>query len=116
MLAQQRQASILDEVRRHGGVRVADLVRALGVSDMTVRRDIEALADRGLVAKVHGGAVAVDGATDEPGYTTKSSQQQAEKLAIARAAAELVKPGHAVGISAGTTTAALALELVGVPG
>src|SRR5215471_10778978 len=60
MLAQQRQASILDQVRRHGGVRVADLVRVLGVSDMTIRRDIEALTDSGLVAKVHGGAVAVD--------------------------------------------------------
>jgi DeoR/GlpR family transcriptional regulator of sugar metabolism len=115
VLAQQRQASILDRVRRTGGARVADLVRVLGVSDMTIRRDIEALAERGLVAKVHGGAIAIDGTTDEPGYAAKSGQQRAEKLAIARAAAELVKPGSAVGISAGTTTAALARELVEVP-
>jgi DeoR/GlpR family transcriptional regulator of sugar metabolism len=114
VLAQQRQASILDRVRRHGGARVADLVRALGVSDMTVRRDIEALAERGLVAKVHGGAVAIEGTTDEPGYAAKSVQQRDEKLAIARAAAALVKPGSAIGISAGTTTAALAEELTGV--
>ena len=59
MLAQQRQASILDRVRRTGGARVADLVRVLGVSDMTIRRDIEALAERGLVAKVHGGLAAL---------------------------------------------------------
>ena len=65
MLAQQRQASILDRVRRNGGARVADLVRVLGVSDMTIRRDIEALAERGLVAKVHGGAIAIEGTTDE---------------------------------------------------
>lgn len=115
MLAQQRQASILDRVRRQGGARVADLVRALGVSDMTVRRDIEVLAERGLVAKVHGGAVALEGTTDEPGYAAKSEQQQAEKAAIALAAAALVEPRSAVGISAGTTTAALARELVGVP-
>ena len=115
MLAQQRQASILDRVRRNGGARVADLVRVLGVSDMTIRRDIEALAERGLVAKVHGGAIAIDGTTDEPGYAAKAGQQQAEKLAIARAAAELVNPGTAVGISAGTTTAALARELANVP-
>ena len=70
MLAQQRQASILDRVRRHGGARVADLVRVLGVSDMTIRRDIEALAERGLLAKVHGGAIAIEGTTDEPGYAT----------------------------------------------
>jgi DeoR/GlpR family transcriptional regulator of sugar metabolism len=115
VLAQQRQASILDRVRRHGGARVADLVRVLGVSDMTVRRDIEALAERGLVAKVHGGAIAIEGTTDEPGYAAKFEQQRAEKMAIARAAAELVSPGSAVGISAGTTTAALARELVAVP-
>ena len=95
MLAQQRQASILDRVRRNGGARVADLVRVLGVSDMTIRRDIEALAERGLVAKVHGGAIAIEGTTDEPGYAAKSGQQQAEKVAIARAAAELVNPGTA---------------------
>ena len=115
MLAQQRQASILDRVRRQGGARVADLVRVLGVSDMTIRRDIEVLAERGLVAKVHGGAMAVEGATDEPGYATKSEQQLAEKAAIARAGARLVKAGSAIGISAGTTTAALARELTDVP-
>jgi DeoR/GlpR family transcriptional regulator of sugar metabolism len=114
VLAQQRQASILDRVRRQGGARVADLVRVLGVSDMTIRRDIEALAERGLVAKVHGGAIAIEGATDEPGYAAKSEQQRVEKAAIAQAAAALVKPGSAIGISAGTTTAALARELVGV--
>ncbi len=115
MLAQQRQASILERVRRHGGARVADLVRVLGVSDMTVRRDIEVLAERVLVAKVHGGAVAIDGTTDEPGYAAKVEQQRAEKTAIARAAAVLVKPGCAVGISAGTTTAVLAHEIIDVP-
>jgi len=115
MLAQQRQSWILDQIKQHGGVRVADLVRSSGVSDMTIRRDIEVLAERGLVGKVHGGAVALDRATDEPGYATKSTRQRAEKLAIARAAAALVQPGQAIGISAGTTTAALAHELVGIP-
>jgi DeoR/GlpR family transcriptional regulator of sugar metabolism len=115
VLAQQRQASILNRVRRHGGARVADLVRVLGVSDMTIRRDIEVLAERGLVAKVHGGAVTVDGATDEPGYAAKAEQQRAEKIVIAKAAAAQAKPGSAVGISAGTTTAALAWELIDVP-
>ena len=56
MLARQRQAFILDRVREDGAVRVADLVRELGVSDMTVRRDLEILHERGLLEKVHGGA------------------------------------------------------------
>lgn len=115
MLAHQRQSSILAEVTRQGGARVADLVRSLGVSDMTIRRDIEALAERGLVAKVHGGVVAVGRAADEPRYSTKSTQQQPEKLAIARAAAALAQPGQAIGISAGTTTATLAAGLLTIP-
>ncbi|ARQ67816.1 substrate-binding domain-containing protein [Streptomyces marincola] len=54
-LAWERQEQILAAVRRHGTVRLADLVRRLGVSAVTVRRDVTALADRGLVRRVHGG-------------------------------------------------------------
>jgi DeoR/GlpR family transcriptional regulator of sugar metabolism len=116
MLARQRQALILERVREDGGVRVADLVRELGVSDMTVRRDLEILSDRGLLEKVHGGAAALsDLAVAEPTFTAKSSRQQAEKAAIAAAAAELVEPGMAIAISAGTTTHALARQLVDIP-
>jgi DeoR/GlpR family transcriptional regulator of sugar metabolism len=117
MLAQQRQTAILEIVRRHGGVRVSQLVRQFGVSDMTIRRDLESLADRGLVDKVHGGAtVAGPGSTEEPGFDAKSVRQRDEKAAIAERAAKLVEPGTAVALSAGTTTAALAAHLVDVPG
>jgi DeoR/GlpR family transcriptional regulator of sugar metabolism len=117
MLAQQRQTAILDLVRRDGGVRVSQLVRQFGVSDMTIRRDLEALAERGLVDKVHGGAtVTGPGSTEEPGYDAKSVRQQSEKAAIAARAATLVEPGTAVALSAGTTTAALAARLIDVPG
>ena len=57
MLARQRQERILEQVQLTGGARVSDLVELLGVSDMTIRRDIEFLATRGLVHKVHGGAL-----------------------------------------------------------
>ncbi|MDH2429765.1 DeoR/GlpR family DNA-binding transcription regulator [Sphaerisporangium sp. TRM90804] len=116
MLAQQRRQAILERVRRNGAARVADLVRELGVSDMTIRRDLEVLAERGLVEKVHGGATtAGSGSTEEPGFAAKSVRQQAEKEAIARRAAELVRPGSAVALSAGTTTWTLAHHLVDVP-
>ena len=49
MLAQQRQTAILDLIRQRGGVRVSQLVSRFGVSDMTIRRDLEVLAERGLV-------------------------------------------------------------------
>ncbi|MQA24605.1 MAG: DeoR family transcriptional regulator [Micromonosporaceae bacterium] len=117
MLAQQRQAAILQRVRKSGGARVSDLVREFQVSDMTIRRDLETLAERGLVAKVHGGATALEPrSTDEPGFAAKSARQLAEKEAIARRAAELVQPGAAIALSAGTTTAALAHRLTDVPG
>ncbi len=116
MLARQRQARILERVREDGAVRVADLVRELGVSDMTVRRDLEILDDRGLLEKVHGGATVLEGsALFEPTFATKSSLQQSEKDAIAEAAAALVEPGMAIAISAGTTTYALAQRLVEIP-
>ncbi len=117
MLARQRQAYILERVRGDGAVRVADLVRELGVSDMTIRRDLELLHARGLIEKVHGGATAVPGsALFEPGFAAKLALQQAEKEAIAEAAVALVDPGTAIGISAGTTTYALARRLADVVG
>jgi DeoR/GlpR family transcriptional regulator of sugar metabolism len=117
MLARQRQALILDRVRETGAVRVAELARDLGVSDMTVRRDLEILHEHGLLEKVHGGATALSGlASFEPGFTTKSALQRSEKAAIAAAAAARVEPGMAIGISAGTTTHALAAHVADIPG
>lgn len=116
-LARQRQAYILERVREEGAVRVADLVRTLGVSDMTVRRDLGRLHERGLIEKVHGGAAAIPGSSlFEPGFGAKSTMNQPEKEAIADAAVALVEPGTAIAISAGTTTFALARRLVDVPG
>ena len=116
LLAEQRRALILDEVRRRGGVRVNELTRRLNVSDMTVRRDLDVLARRGAVEKVHGGAVpVVEASTHEPGFEIKSALEPTAKEDIARVAAALVAPGSAVALSGGTTTYALAQHLVDVP-
>jgi len=105
VLATQRQDRILEQVALHGAARVSELVELLGVSDMTVRRDVDALAGRGLVARVHGGVTAAGGrSADEPGFVAKSTLQITEKTAIAREAVRLVEPGAAVALSAGTTT------------
>lgn len=117
MLAPQRQQAILAQVRQAGGVRVADLVTEFGVSDMTIRRDLEVLAERGLVIKVHGGATApTSGVADEPGFAAKAERQRTEKSLLAEAAAALVRPGSAIALSAGTTTVRLAQRLIDVPG
>jgi DeoR/GlpR family transcriptional regulator of sugar metabolism len=116
VLARQRQAVILEDVRRTGGVRVSELVDRLGVSDMTIRRDLEVLARRGLIEKVYGGATALVGrSTDEPGFEAKSVRQLPQKEAIAAVAAGLIRPGTAIGLSAGTTTWMLARVLDDVP-
>ncbi|MCS0637012.1 DeoR/GlpR family DNA-binding transcription regulator [Streptomyces sp. LP05-1] len=117
LLAEQRRALILDEVRRRGGVRVNELTRRLNVSDMTVRRDLDTLARQGVLAKVHGGAVPVtEASAHEPGFEAKSALEPGAKEQIARAAAPLATPGCAVALSGGTTTYALARLLVDVPG
>ncbi|MEU6660225.1 DeoR/GlpR family DNA-binding transcription regulator [Streptomyces sp. NPDC046821] len=116
LLAEQRRALILDEVRRRGGVRVNELTRKLGVSDMTVRRDLDALARQGVLEKVHGGAVpVVEASTHEPGFEAKSGLELSAKEDIARAAAALAVPGTAIALSGGTTTYALAHHLLDVP-
>ncbi|BDZ41042.1 hypothetical protein GCM10025865_03410 [Paraoerskovia sediminicola] len=115
MLASQRHERLLAEIRRSGAVRIADAAATLDVSDMTVRRDLADLAERGLVEKVHGGAVLPHATVHEPGYSAKSTQSTAEKEAIADAAIALVSPGTAIALSAGTTTATLALRIAADP-
>ncbi|RCG14417.1 DeoR/GlpR transcriptional regulator [Streptomyces diacarni] len=116
LLAEQRRALILEEVRRRGGARVNELTRKLSVSDMTVRRDLDALAQQGALEKVHGGAVPVaEASTHEPGFEAKSSLELSAKEDIARAAATMAQPGSAIALSGGTTTFALARHLVDVP-
>jgi DeoR/GlpR family transcriptional regulator of sugar metabolism len=116
MLAGQRQELIAEEIKRRGAVRVAELTQLLGVSDMTIRRDLDVLAGSGLIDKVHGGATARRShSTDEPGFETKSERQFKEKEAIAAAAAALVEPGQAIALGAGTTTWRLAHHLLDAP-
>lgn len=116
LLAEQRRALILDEVRRRGGVRVNELTRRLNVSDMTVRRDLDALARQGLVEKVHGGAVPVAEPTShEPGFEAKAVLELSAKESIAREAAKMAPRGSAIALAGGTTAYALAQQLVDIP-
>ena len=115
MLARQRQARILDEVRRAGGVRVSELTVLLGVSDMTVRRDLDQLSAAGAIQKVHGGAVLGSRVSEEPGFEARTGLAQPAKQAIAARAARMIAPGTAIALSAGTTTWALARHVATIP-
>lgn len=116
MLASQRQSQIVDFLNRNGSARVAQLSEMLAVSEMTVRRDLDALAKRQLLRKVHGGAVqTARRSTNEPGFEVKQWRELDHKQAIAEAAARHVQPGSAIGLTAGTTTWTLAKLLLETP-
>ena len=117
MLARERQSFILNTVQRTGSVRIHEVALLLSVSDMTVRRDLEQLARKGLLDKVHGGALPPSSrSADEPGFDVKVDRAKQEKQAIADLAAELVSPGSSVALTAGTTTFVLAHRLREVRG
>jgi DeoR/GlpR family transcriptional regulator of sugar metabolism len=115
VLAEHRRRSILEELERSKGVSVALLSEQFGVSDMTIRRDLDVLSSRNLLRKVHGGAVSAGMAGGkgavEPHFVQKRSLNQPEKQAIAREAAALIEFGDTVAFSAGTTTWTVAAGL-----
>ena len=114
-LAAQRHDIITAQLRLHGAVRVGDLATLLDVSEMTVRRDLDALCELGVLDKVHGGATLRDDRSAfEPGFDAKSRRNLEEEIAIGRTAASLVRAGTSIGLTAGTTTYHMAMSLVDV--
>lgn len=100
-------------IETHGFARVADLSPAFGVSTVTVRADLDALEVGGSVRRVRGGAMPAGaaGLAERPFEETQVDAAP-QKARIASAAAELVEPGMSVLLDVGTTTAAVARELV----
>ncbi|GAC70079.1 putative transcriptional regulator [Gordonia soli NBRC 108243] len=96
---------------------MTDLAEELGVSEMTIRRDLDRLESDGEIAKVHGGAVRTDPEQSarglEPPSSTKAEREPGAKRAIAAAALSLVEDGMTLAIGAGTTTLELARLLRG---
>jgi DeoR/GlpR family transcriptional regulator of sugar metabolism len=109
VLAEERRRHILEQLSRFGTAKVADLVEQFGVSEMTIHRDLNQLVKEGILDKVHGGAVAKH-VTEIP-YRERFVQRQAEKQAVAKRAAQLVKSGQTIFLSAGTTITELARVL-----
>lgn len=107
MLTEERYAIILEQLRQYKSVKLPKLCELLDASESTVRRDLTELDERGLIKKVHGGAIAVDDCAFnlvEQDVESKSKMFTEEKIAIARYAASLVDDRDFVFIDAGTTT------------
>ncbi|MDT0166111.1 DeoR/GlpR family DNA-binding transcription regulator [Actinotalea sp. AC32] len=108
MYATERQQAILELARQDGRVEVRGLAERLDVTPETVRRDLTALERRGLVRRMHGGAVPVERLGFEPGVADREGRMSGEKERIAKAALDELPDGGAIALDAGTTTVRLA--------
>ncbi len=110
--AEMRQQLTHQLLEQKGFVRVRELSERFGVSTVTARNDLQALEERRLAHRVHGGAMPLNVARGERPFEEVATQHAAQKAAIARTAAALVSSGESILVDVGTTTAALAHELV----
>ncbi len=115
MIPAERQHFILDKLAQQGVVTIAALSDQLGVSQMTVRRDIEKLERTGRVMSVTGGVQLPQRILSEPSYNVKTHLRYEQKVAIGKKAAELVPPQAVIYLDAGTTTLEIAKRLLGFP-
>jgi DeoR family transcriptional regulator, fructose operon transcriptional repressor len=105
MIPAQRRARIRGLLRERRAVRVSSLSEDLGVSEMTIRRDLERLEAEGVLVRTHGGAVLRRRMVEEALYLDNVSANTEQKRRIAQAAAALIENGETVFLSAGTTAA-----------
>ena len=109
LLQGERLQIILSMIKRTGLVRVDDLAKSLGASENSIRRDLKHLEERQMVERVYGGAVPVNNGRDQlVPFNKRSRIHPEEKLAIALAAVELIKPDSSILLDAGSTVYALA--------
>jgi len=111
MLKEERLDFIINQLKSNPSVKLGGLSEALGVSEDTVRRDIESLAKNGLLTKVRGGAI--PHSPNAHSFKDRIHVSENEKLIIAKKALELIKPGSTILLDGGTTTYALAGLLEG---
>jgi DeoR/GlpR family transcriptional regulator of sugar metabolism len=108
VLSDERRQIILSALALHGAVSVADLSRMVGVSEITIRRDLGALQSAGSLIRSRGGASLKRPRFAESSYLEKSVVAADQKMEIAAVAATLVDHGDSVMLGAGTTTGAMA--------
>jgi DeoR family glycerol-3-phosphate regulon repressor len=116
MTPNARQAELLEEVRARGSASVDALAERFGVTPQTVRRDLSLLAEAGLLARFHGGVRAPSSTVENIAYRQRQQLNQAAKQRIARAVAQAVPAGSSLFVNIGTTTEAIARELLGHTG
>jgi DeoR/GlpR family transcriptional regulator of sugar metabolism len=104
LLPAERHRRIQEYLQEHRAARVSTLAEQLGVSEVTIRRDLEELERRGLLERTHGGAIVAQRLAHESPYHEAASRHSLEKQRIAAAAARLAADGDTVFLNGGTTT------------
>ncbi|MBM6614540.1 DeoR/GlpR transcriptional regulator [Desemzia sp. RIT804] len=104
MLTDERYKFILEKITQQGLVKSQELIKEMNCSESTLRRDLDALEEQGLLVRVHGGAKRVYEVEREIPVTEKTSKNTQEKKEIAECAASLVNDGDTIFLDAGTTT------------
>lgn len=112
MTPNPRQSLLLDEVRSRGSVSVEALAEQFAVTLQTVRRDVKLLSDAGLLARFHGGVRVPSSTTENIEYLQRQMLNEQAKQRIARTVAAAVPAGCSLIINIGTTTEAIARELL----
>jgi DeoR family transcriptional regulator, glycerol-3-phosphate regulon repressor len=112
MTPNPRQSLLLDEVRARGSVSVEALSEQFGVTLQTVRRDVKLLSDAGLLARFHGGVRLPSSTVENIAYRQRQQLNESGKQRIARQVAKAVPNGCSLIINIGTTTEAIARELL----
>jgi DeoR/GlpR family transcriptional regulator of sugar metabolism len=102
---------IMTSLEQRGSASVAELASQLGVSEVTIRKDLDILSDSGLIERSHGGAILRRDPPFTLSYKGRGPQSLGEKQAIGQAAATLVKDNDILVIDCGTTTVHLAKNL-----
>ncbi|MBE0477763.1 DeoR/GlpR transcriptional regulator [Candidatus Aerophobetes bacterium] len=103
MLAKERQRKILQEIKSQSAIKVSQLGKLFSVSEMTIRRDLEKLNEQGLIERVYGGVLSIDGTAFEPTFLEKETVNMEEKRRIGRMAVSLIKEKDTVFFGPGTT-------------
>jgi DeoR family transcriptional regulator of aga operon len=111
LLVEERRRRIMDKLETQERVTVAELVDDFGVSAVTIRGDLDALAEVGAVVRSHGGALRhVDAPEDVP-IAVKETRHHAEKVRIGHAASLMIQDGETIMLDSGTTTAEIARQI-----
>ena len=117
MNKKRRLEKILDMLKIDGTITIKEIIDELDISDMTARRDLDALEADGLLTRTHGGAQLLSSKKPlEKTHIEKKSLNTKEKIDIAKKACSLIKDGDTIFIGPGTTLEQLALELKGRKG